>query len=131
MKKNKSLIVLLVIFIILDFVLVFIDDGNHIETVTYNAKVLSCSENSNSGLDSYYVVEYEYSDNGKKVKDKDSFYKEKVEKGDKIKVSKRKTVTSSYAKYIFYATILCNVIVGVLGFMLIIRFVKDNKSVKK
>lgn len=127
MKKTKLFLVLLIIFIVCDFVLVFVDDGNHLETKKYEATVLSCELNENSGLDTYYIVKYEYIYEDSTIQGTDSYYATEVNVGDKITVKKRETVTSSYSSYLFYASIVCNVIVGVLAFALAISFISSRK----
>ena len=105
MKKLKPLIILLILIVIADFAFVFIDDGNKLETVSHDATVVSCDLKGNTGLDTYYIVKYEYTDGDDKISGTDNYYQKKVSKGDKITVTTRETVVSSYAGYLFYGQI--------------------------
>lgn len=131
MKKVKFLIVLLVITVVCDLALLFVDDGNHSEMVNYDATVTSCEVSKNSGLDTYYIVGYEYKDlDGNLIKGTDNYYLNEVHKGDKITVSDRVTVKGEYADLLFYITIAVNIILGVLSLILLISVVKIRKGVK-
>lgn len=124
MKKLKPLIVLLILVVIADFALVFTDDGNKLETINHDATVVSCDLKGNTGLDTYYIVKYEYTDGDDKISGTDNYYQKKVSKGDKITVTKRETVVSSYAKYLFYGQIAVNILVGVVAFVIVLKLFK-------
>lgn len=131
MKKVKFLIVLLVITVVCDLALLFIDDGNHSEIVNYDATVTSCEMSKNSGLDTYYIVGYEYKDlDGNPIKGTDNYYLSEVHEGDKITVSNRVTVRGKYADLLFYITIAINTLLGVLSLALLVSVVKLRKGVK-
>lgn len=131
MKKVKFLIVLLVITVVCDLALLFVDDGNHSEIVNYDATVTSCEMSKNSGLDTYYIVGYEYKDlDGNLIKGTDNYYLSEVHEGDKITVSDRVTVRGKYADLLFYITIAINTILGVLSLALLVSVVKLRKGVK-
>lgn len=130
MKKIKICLAFIVFFIICDFVLIFIDDGNHQDTVSYEATVLSCTKR-NDGLDTYYAVEYEYVGNDDKiVSGKDNYYLSEVAKGDKITINKKVTVVSNYAKYIGYAIYISNIALGVSLVLLVVFFIKYHNISK-
>lgn len=129
MKKVKFLIVLLVITVVCDLVLLFVDDGNHSEMVNYDATVTSCEVSKNSGLDTYYIVGYEYKDlDGNLIKGTDNYYLSEVHEGDKITVSDRVTVKGKYADLLFYIIIAVNIILGVLSLTLLISVIKLRKE---
>ena len=131
MKKVKFLIVLLVITVVCNLALLFVDDGNHSEMVNYDATVTSCEMSKNSGLDTYYIVDYEYKDlDGNLIKGTDNYYLNEVHEGDKITVSDRVTVKGEYADLLFYITIAVNTTLGVLSLALLISVVKIRKGVK-
>ena len=124
MKKLKPLVVLLILVVIADFALVFTDDGNKLETINHDATVVSCDLKGNTGLDTYYIVKYEYTDGDDKISGTDNYYQKKVSKGDKITITKRETVVSSYAKYLFYGQIAVNILVGVVAFVIVLKLFK-------
>ena len=124
MKKLKPLVVLLILVVIADFALVFIDDGNKLKIINHDATVVSCDLKGNTGLDTYYIVKYEYTDGDEKISGTDNYYQKKVSKGDKITVTKRETVVSSYAKYLFYGQIAVNILVGVVAFVIVLKLFK-------
>lgn len=124
MKKLKPLVILLILVVIADFALVFIDDGNKLETVSHDATVVSCDLKGNTGLDTYYIVKYEYTDGDDKISGTDNYYQKKVSKGDKITVTTRETVVSSYAGYLFYGQIAINILVGVVAFTIVLKLFK-------
>ena len=124
MKKLKPLVVLLILVVIADFALVFTDDGNKLETINHDATVVSCDLKGNTGLDTYYIVKYEYTDGDDKISGTDNYYQKKVSKGDKITVTTRETVVSSYAGYLFYGQIAINILVGVVAFTIVLKLLK-------
>lgn len=124
MKKLKPLVILLILVVIADFALVFIDDGNKLKTVSHDATVVSCDLKGNTGLDTYYIVKYEYTDGDDKISGTDNYYQKKVSKGDKITVTTRETVVSSYAGYLFYGQIAINILVGVVAFVIVLKLFK-------
>lgn len=129
MKKVKFLIVLLILTVVCDLTLLFVDDGNHSELVNYDAVVTSCEVSKTSGLDTYYIVGYEYKDlDGNLIRGTDNYYLSEVHEGDNITVSDRVTVKGKYADLLFYITIAVNTFLGVLSLTLLISVMKLRKE---
>lgn len=128
MKKLKVFIVLLMVLVVFDLGLVLVDDGNKLEVVSHDVTVVSCDLKDNTGLDTYYVVKYEYMNGDEKVTGTDNFYKEEVSKGDTIQILDRETVVSPYAKYMFFGQVVINVLVGVVAFCIVMILFNSRKS---
>lgn len=114
MKKLKIYIGLVMLFTLSAFVLTFFDGGNEIVDKTYQAKVISCEERSSTGLDTYYIVNYTYDKDGTELNGYDGYYPNKVEEGDTITIVRRETVKSKTSTYLYYASILCYTMLGVI-----------------
>ena len=114
MKKLKIYICLIMLFTLIAFILTFFDGGNKVIDKTYQAKVISCEEGSSAGLDTYYIVNYTYDRDGSESKGYDSYYPNKVEEGDTINIVRRETIKSKTSTYLYYASILCYTVLGLI-----------------
>lgn len=134
MKKLKIYIGLVMLFTLVAFVLTFFDGGNEIVDKTYQAKVISCEERSSTGLDTYYIVNYTYDKDGTELNGYDGYYPNKVEEGDTITIVRRETVKSKTSTYLYYASILCYAILGLvcmpLGYQ-IFRLLQHTNKVSR